>query len=103
MRAEVERVGSPFEDFLAMLDLPEEVEAAGGRAAIAEEAATGHQFTVEGFVQDDAVTLYGVVDSFRVPGISSFLRYQYPSALPARVRTRSIEIIDGLMIVNGCI
>ena len=101
MRAEVERVGSPFEDFLAMLDLPEEVEAAGGRAAIAEEAATGHQFTVEGFVQDDEVTLYGVVDSFRVPGISSFLRYQYPSALPGPVRARAIDISERIIAAMG--
>lgn len=101
MRAEVERVGSPFEDFLAMLDLPEEVAAAGGRAAIAEEAATGHQFTVEGFVQDGQVNLYGVVDSIRVPGISSFLRYQYPSALPAPVRARSIEISERIAAAMG--
>src|SRR5690625_1129014 len=94
MRSEVERVGEPFEDFLAMLDLPEEVAYAGGRAAIVEDAATGHQFTVEGFVLDGEVTLYGVVDSVRVPGMSSFLRYQYPSGLPAPVRTRALELSE---------
>jgi len=101
MRAEVERVGSPFEDFLTLLDLPEEVSAAGGRAAIVEEAAVGHQFTVEGFVQDNEVVLYGVVDSIRVPGWSSFLRYQYPSVLPAPVRTRALEISERIVSVMG--
>src|SRR5690625_6473554 len=101
MSADVEQFGSPFEDFLALLDLPEEVSAAGGRAAIVEEAAVGHQFTVEGFIQDDEVVLYGVVDSIRVPGWSSFLRYQYPSVLPAPVRTRALEISERIVSVMG--
>lgn len=81
-RRDVDRLGGPFEDVLAMLELPEEIAAAGGRAAMVEESATGDQFTVEGFSHDGEIQIYGVVDSVTYEGAPSFLRYQYPSGLP---------------------
>ena len=87
-----ERIAKPFEDVLAMLDLPSEVAAAGADGCIVEEPAKGEQFTVEGFVRRDGVTLYGVVDSIRFPGGSSFLRYQYPSSLPPAVIARAADV-----------
>ncbi|MEX1078338.1 MAG: ATP-grasp domain-containing protein [Homoserinimonas sp.] len=78
-RVEVDRMGGPFNDFLAMLDLPPEIAKVGGSACLVEEKAPGIQVTVEGFSHDGEVVIYGVIDSIRYPGVPSFLRYQYPS------------------------
>lgn len=98
---EVDRVGGAFEQFLERTDLPVEIAALGGHAAIAEEAATGHQFTVEGFVQNHEITIYGSVDSIRYPNCSSFLRYQYPSNLPAPVRTHAKRVGEEVIAATG--
>lgn len=91
-RAEVGRLGKPFEDILAMVDLPPEIEQVGGTAYMAEEAVSGRQLTAEGFVTGDAVEVYGVVDSVAYPEQASFLRYQYPSQTPTHVRERIAEV-----------
>lgn len=93
LRAGIGRLGAPFEFVLSHIDLPPEVAAAGGRSCLAEEAVGGHQLTVEGYSFQGEVHVYGVVDSHRYPGVSSFLRYQYPSSLPGDVveRLKSIS------------
>lgn len=91
-RRDVERLGGPFEDVLAMMELPEEIDAAGGRAAMVEESAAGDQFTVEGFSHDGEIQVYGVVDSVTYDGAPSFLRYQYPSELPHEMKKRMEDI-----------
>lgn len=91
IRAGIGRVGKPFDYLLSMLDLPEEIAAIGGQACLAEEAVGGQQITVEGFVQHGEVHAYGVIDSVNYEGTSSFLRYQYPSQLPAEISHRLIE------------
>lgn len=92
LRKKVDRIGLPFEDVLAMVDLPPEVAAVGGRACIVEAVASGDQFTVEGFVHDSEVVVYGVIDSYDYPESSSFLRYQYPGSVPERIRARFEDI-----------
>ncbi len=95
------RIAKPFEDVLAMLELPPEVEAAGASACIVEEPARGRQFTVEGFVRSDDVTVYGVIDSISYPGRSSFLRYQYPSVLPVPVLDRASDVTARVVKAMG--
>ncbi|MQA96917.1 MAG: ATP-grasp domain-containing protein [Streptosporangiales bacterium] len=92
IRAGVDEIGEPFAHLMRYVDLPEPVAAAGGSACLAEEAIDGAQVTVEGFVQDGRVCVYGVVDSIMYPGTPSFLRYQYPSTLPDRVLDRLSDI-----------
>jgi hypothetical protein len=41
--------------------------------------------------------VYGVLDSLIYPGVSSFLRHQYPSQLPERMRTRLVDVSQRLM------
>ncbi len=96
-----ERIARPFEDVLAMLDLPPEVAAAGADGCIVEEPAKGRQFTMEGFVRGGGVTIYGVVDSVRFPGSSSFLRYQYPSSLPSAVIDRAADVSERVVPAMG--
>ncbi|MBO8184060.1 ATP-grasp domain-containing protein [Streptomyces sp. DW4-2] len=92
IREGISRVGEAFDSVLSMLDLPPEVEKAGGQACLAEEEICGHEITVEGYSRNGRVHAYGVIDSILYPDASSFLRYQYPSSAPAQVIERLIDI-----------
>ncbi|WP_433870927.1 ATP-grasp domain-containing protein [Saccharopolyspora sp. CA-218241] len=92
IRAGIGRVGQPFDHVLGMLDLPPEIAEVGGQACLAEAAVGGEQATVEGYVHRGEVRVQGVIDSLNYEGTSSFLRYQYPSRLPAEVTDRLIDI-----------
>ena len=48
IREGISRIGRPFEFILERLDLPAEIEEAGGQACLAEETLTGVQAAVEG-------------------------------------------------------
>jgi len=80
-----------------MVDLPPDVANVGGGSCIAEAIIGGRQCTQEGFVHKGKVSVYGTVDSLRVPGGSSFSRYQYPSRLPANIRKRMTRITERFM------
>lgn len=81
IREGVSRVGKPFEYILDQLELPAEVEEAGGQACLAEESLSGEQFAAEGYVHNGEVTVYGVLDSINYPDSPCFLRHQYPTQL----------------------
>ncbi|MET8473041.1 ATP-grasp domain-containing protein [Streptomyces sp. NPDC006422] len=93
----IHRVGRPFEYILDRLDLPEEMAGVGGQVCLAEETLNGVQVAVEGYVHDGEVTVYGVLDSINYPDSTSFLRHQYPSALPEPVQARLRSIADRVM------
>lgn len=92
IRSGVGRIGRPFQYVLDQLDLPPEIEAAGGQACLAEEELSGDQVAVEGYVHQGDVTVYGILDSLNYPGTASFLRHQYPSSLPAPVQRRLADV-----------
>ncbi|GAB3429307.1 ATP-grasp domain-containing protein [Actinophytocola sediminis] len=93
LREGIGRVGEPFDHLLHQAaDLPPEIAAAGGQAALAERALSGDRAAVEGYVQHGKVVVYGVLDSLIYPEVSSFLRHQYPSQLPARMRERLADV-----------
>lgn len=71
-------------------DLPPDIAAVDGRHCIAEAViSAGQQCTLEGYVLDGAVTIYGAVDSIRAgKHRSSFARYQYPSRMSRSVQQR---------------
>ncbi|MFM9372604.1 acetyl-CoA carboxylase biotin carboxylase subunit family protein [Streptomyces sp. Da 82-17] len=97
IRDEAGAIGDRLADVLDLVPLPEQIEAAGPRACLAEEELSGAQATVEGYSQGGRVTVYGVVDSVPYPGKSSFLRYQYPSSLPAHL-VRQLEDVTKRVI-----
>ncbi|MFF1379983.1 acetyl-CoA carboxylase biotin carboxylase subunit family protein [Streptomyces sp. NPDC058308] len=88
----ISRVGRPFEHILQQVDLPPEMEGVGGEVCLAEEALSGIQVAVEGYVHGGEVTVYGVLDSINYPDSSCFLRHQYPSALPEPVQQRLHDV-----------
>jgi hypothetical protein len=93
----IHRVGRPFEYILDQLDLPKEMAGVGGRVCLAEETLNGVQVAVEGYEHDGEITVYGVLDSINYPDSTSFLRHQYPSALPDPVQQRLHEVSKRVM------
>ncbi|GAA4846234.1 ATP-grasp domain-containing protein [Saccharopolyspora rosea] len=92
IREGVGAVASAFDFLLSLVDVPPEVAEAGGRSCLAEEAVAGRQITAEGYCHRGEPEVYGLVDSVCYPDSPSFLRYQYPSALPAGVDERIGDI-----------
>ncbi|WP_328898053.1 ATP-grasp domain-containing protein [Streptomyces sp. NBC_00236] len=92
IRQGIGRVGRPFDEVLSLLELPPEMAGVGGQVCLAEEAMTGLQVAVEGYVHEGEVTVYGVLDSINYPGSPCFLRHQYPSTLPPGVIRRLHEV-----------
>ncbi|GAA5113625.1 ATP-grasp domain-containing protein [Haloechinothrix salitolerans] len=91
IRDGIHRMGDPFEYVLNQLDLPKEIEEAGGNACLAEAEITGAQLTVEGYNDGTDIHIYGIVDSVPYAGSSSFLRYEYPSTLSEDMVERAKE------------
>ncbi|WP_129844094.1 ATP-grasp domain-containing protein [Streptomyces sp. RFCAC02] len=101
IRAGVGRVGRPLEFVLDRVELPDEIAAAGGQACLAEEAITGEQVAVEGYVRGGEVTVYGTLDSLTYPDSPCFLRHQYPSRLPGGVQERLRDIAERVITRIG--
>lgn len=93
----ISRFADPFTFFLKQVDLPKEVAHIHGGYCLAEEIITGRLCTLEGYVWDGEVVVYGVVDSIREPNRSTFARYEYPSKLPKRIQERMITIAQKVM------
>lgn len=100
-REDVVRLGQPFEDVLAMLTLPPEIEQVGGTAYMAEEAAQGQQVTIEGFISDGVLEVYGLISSIPYPDSASFLRYQYPAQMPDDVFDNMVEVSNQVIKASG--
>ncbi len=103
IRRGIHLFGDPFNAILDKADLPESVAAIGGYHCIAEGIiSAGQQCTLEGYVRNGDVRVYGVVDSVREGRHrSSFQRYQYPSRLPRRVQWRMRDAASRVMTHTG--
>ncbi|MEZ4652088.1 MAG: ATP-grasp domain-containing protein [Candidatus Eisenbacteria bacterium] len=72
-----------------------------GQFFIAEGVLAGDQTTVEGFIRDGEVKLLGIVDSILHPVTRSFVRFDYPSALPCEVQARMEQIASDVIRASG--
>ncbi|MDZ7754099.1 MAG: ATP-grasp domain-containing protein [Gammaproteobacteria bacterium] len=81
----------PFRELLKAYDMPDEI-AGMSETFVAESPIGGAQCTLEGYVHEGNVVVYGVVDSIRTPDSSSFSRYEYPSSLPLEIQHRMIDV-----------
>ena len=97
IETEIDEFSGPFDLILEQAELPPEIAEVGGRACIAEEAAIGRQFTVEGYCTGDEPRVYGVVESVLYPGSSNFLRYEYPAPIPGEVDDRLVRASERVM------
>lgn len=98
IRAGIERFAKPFEYIMGHVEdrgaLPE---VGSGGTCVAESIISGDLCTLEGFVQNGEVVVYGVLDSARGPNQVSFFSYQLPSRLPDEVRQRMIQSAEALV------
>jgi hypothetical protein len=101
MREEISQFGDPFDQLLARVELPPEVEAIGGVACLAEGIIGGWQCTLEGYVSHGEPHVYGTIDSLRVPGASTFRAYHYPSQLPIPIQRRMAQIAKDVVVQAG--
>lgn len=93
-RAHIRRLAEPFDRILELAELPADTVRVGEVYCLAEQIIGGWQCTLEGCRVGGKTTTLGIVDSIRVPGGSSFLRYQYPSRLPIAVQRRMSAITE---------
>lgn len=61
----------------------------------------GAQCTLEGYVFQGEMVIYGVIDSIREPDRSTFARYQYPSSLPPEIVSRMEDIARRVIVQTG--
>jgi ATP-grasp domain len=71
------------------------------RTLIAEELLDGMLVTFEGWMQNGRMTAIGVTDAVMHPNGISFLRFEYPSRLPAGPREAMAEAAARLMPALG--
>jgi len=93
-RGGIRRFGDPFNEILALAEVPEAIASVDGNHCIAESLiSAGRQCTLEGYSCNGDVRVYGAVDSLREGSAgSSFSRYEYPSTLPEPVQARMAAI-----------
>jgi hypothetical protein len=96
-RKHVRRLAEPFDEVVKLAEQPDYAGALGEVYCLAEEIIGGWQCTLEGCRVGGETHVLGIVDSLRVPGGSSFERYQYPSKLPAPVKDRMADITRKVM------
>lgn len=103
IRKNIGRLGRPFDYFLERAEVPDAIRPVTGHHCIAEALISkGRQCTLEGYVQDGHVDIYGIVDSVRDAHFRScFVRYEYPSSLPEDLRARMTEAGKRIISVTG--
>jgi putative CocE/NonD family hydrolase len=99
IRDEILRYGEPYNQFLQIAGV--DTGEVNGHWCIAEGLIGGKMCTVEGYSHNGKVNTFGLIDSHRFPGRTTFSRYQYPSTLPVSVRKRIDEITRKIITYIG--
>lgn len=81
-------LGSPFNRVCARR-LPE---AGSTMGMLLESVVHAPQFNLDGYVRDGQLTVLGVVDAVMYPGTQAFMRFDYPSRLPAAAVDKATEV-----------
>ena len=91
VREHINFISEPFNEVFQNYNLPREYTEMK-ETMIAESPITGHQCTIEGYVYNGEVVVYGIVDSVVEEDRSSFTRYEYPSSLPQEIQFRMADL-----------
>ncbi|MGD8582362.1 MAG: ATP-grasp domain-containing protein [Gammaproteobacteria bacterium] len=96
IRKNIFRFANPFNYLLQFADLPDEIAGIDGNHCIVESIISrGRQCTLEGYVYEGEVVVYGAIDSIREGRHrSSFARYQYPSTIPQRILRKMVSVTE---------
>lgn len=101
-RRELERaLGAARAQLDRVAAFDEELEGRSFHLMLVEELLQGRLVTFEGFMKAGAMTAIGVTDSVLHPNGISFVRFDYPSALPSAVSDHLCEIAETLMPALG--
>lgn len=105
-RAQIGELGHAFDEALAKIALPPEVQGIGGMHCIAEGLISGDQLAPEGYVQNGETHVHGLFDMVRDRNGKSFSHLRYPSHMPEHVQQRAIDIAGKILkqvgFDNGC-
>lgn len=91
VKEQIDYLARPYHYFLENYSVPTEI-AEMEESCIAESMLEGSQCTLEGYVLNGDVVIYGIVDSVREADRSSFARYEYPSFLPQEIQFRMADV-----------
>lgn len=97
IREHIGDIAEPYNELLAQVDLPPEMQGIDGTHCIAEAIISGELFSLEGYAQKGEVHIYGVIDTLRTGNESTLSQLQYPSQLPQAVQTQAIEATKKVM------
>ena len=101
IREKISRFAEPFNYFLDLVELPPEVEGVDGFHCIAESIISGELCTVEGYVRNGEIHMYGVVDSHMDEEGHAFSRFQYPSSLSKSRQQRIADTAEKIIRNTG--
>jgi len=102
IRSEIDQFSTPLNTIMDYAEIPEDIRKIHGGYCIAEDIISSqHQCTLEGYVYDDTIEIYGVVDSIRGPNQISFESYLYPSLLPQDVQEKMKTIAKNIILQIG--
>ncbi|MCX8003857.1 MAG: ATP-grasp domain-containing protein [Burkholderiaceae bacterium] len=97
----IKQLVRPFNDaFRALVGEPLRY-AVDAHWLLAEPVLSGAQFNLDGYAYRGQVRVLGCVDEIMYPGTDAFLRFQYPSRLPAAVRARAASILARVLPALG--
>lgn len=94
IRQGIGRLGALFDEVLAMVDLPEELQGYGGSSCIAEELVTGRQIAPEGSMQGGEFNIHGVFDMPKDARGLQYSRLEYPARISDELRQRMSDISE---------
>jgi hypothetical protein len=98
IRENIGRFSEPFDWVVGLAEnrgaLPPD---GSGSTCVAEAIISGSLCTLEGYVLDGEVVVYGVLDSLRGSNQVSFLSYQLPSQLPEGVQNRMVDCAERVL------
>lgn len=98
IRNEIGFFSEPYNYLLSIADLPDHIKKAHADCCIAENAISGLQYTLEGYVYNKNVEVYAFFESPLYKGTSSFLGYITPAGLPDSVKDRMAKIAEDVML-----
>lgn len=97
IRKDIHHFAKPFNYIFYKEKLPKEIQEIDGFHCLAEQLLEGHQCTLSGYVYNNEVFTYGVVDSLYYDQAPSFLCYLLPSRIPQSVQDRIQHIAEKVM------
>lgn len=87
----------PFER-IVQARLPE---AGSVHRMLLEQPVTARQYNLDGYVLGGDLRELGVVESVMYPGTQSFMRFDYPCAMPAAARARAADVARRFLAATG--